>query len=110
MDTDDKQVLLMLSWLFLQHGQPDKAAALCAEIHTSDPADPVAAAILASISIQNAEPQTALDILRKATFPHDMTRAIALLRGQALNALGRTDEAHALWQDYLRQKTAQPAR
>ena len=49
MNPDDKQVLLMLSWLFLQHGQTAKAEALCEEIHEQEPDNPVAAAILASI-------------------------------------------------------------
>ncbi|MBR5024970.1 MAG: tetratricopeptide repeat protein, partial [Victivallales bacterium] len=54
MNPDDKQVLLMLAWLFLQHGQIAKAAALCEEIHEQEPDNPVAAAILASIHLQNA--------------------------------------------------------
>lgn len=101
MNPDDKQVLLMLAWLFLQHGQADKAAALCDEIHEQEPQNPVAAAILSNIHLQNANPQTALDILRQAQFPEDMARAVALLEGQALMALGRNQEAKARWQKYM---------
>ena len=87
MNPDDKQVLLMLSWLFLQHGQTAKAAA-----------------ILASIHLQNAEPQQALEVLKAASFPPDMARPVALLEGQALIAQGRQAEAKARWQKYLTQK------
>ena len=72
MNPDDKQVLLMLSWLFLQHGQTAKAEALCEEIHEQEPDNPVAAAILASIHLQNAEPQQALEVLKAASFPPDL--------------------------------------
>lgn len=101
MNPDDKQVLLMLAWLFLQHGQTAKAAALCEEIHEQEPENPVAAAILANIYLQNAEPQMALDVLKTAKFPPDMDRATALLEGQALMAQGRKAEAQAKWQQYL---------
>ena len=104
MNSDDKQVLLMLAWLFLQHGQTAKAAALCEEIHEQEPENPVAAAILANIYLQNAEPQMALDVLKTAQFPPDMNRATALLEGQALMAQGRQSEAKARWQKYLTQK------
>ena len=104
MNPDDKQVLLMLAWLFLQHGQTDKAAALCEEIHEQEPENPVAAAILANIYLQNAEPQMALDVLKAASFPSDMARPVALLEGQALIAQGRQAEAKARWQKYLTQK------
>ena len=104
MNPDDKQVLLMLAWLFLQHGQIAKAAALCEEIHEQEPDNPVAAAILASIHLQNAEPQQALEVLKTASFPPNMARPIALLEGQALIAQGRQAEAHAKWQKYLTQQ------
>ncbi len=104
MKPDDKQVLLMLAWLFLQHGQTDKAAALCEEIHEQEPENPVAAAILANIYLQNAEPQMALEVLKAASFPSDMARPVALLEGQALIAQGRQAEAKARWQKYLTQK------
>ena len=101
MNPDDKQVLLMLSWLFLQHGQTAKAEALCEEIHEQEPDNPVAAAILANIYLQNAEPQQALEVMKTAKFPPDMARPVALLEGQALIAQGRQAEAKARWQKYL---------
>ena len=104
MNSDDKQVLLMLAWLFLQHGQIAKAAALCEEIHEQEPDNPVAAAILASIHLQNAEPQQALEVLKTASFPPNMARPVALLEGQALIAQGKQDEARAKWQKYLTQQ------
>ena len=104
MDPDDKQVLLMLSWLFLQHGQTAKAAALCEEIHEQEPDNTIAAAILASIYLQNAEPQRALDVLSAVTFPPEMQRAGVLLEGQALVAQGHQAEANAKWQHYLTHK------
>ncbi|MBO7621069.1 MAG: tetratricopeptide repeat protein, partial [Victivallales bacterium] len=74
MNPDDRHVLLMLAWLFLQHGQTARAEALFEEIHEQDPDNPVAADILANIYLQNAEPQQALEVMKTAKFPPDMAR------------------------------------
>ena len=87
--------------MLFRSGQTAKAEALCEEIHEQEPGNPVAAAILASIHLQNAEPQQALEVLKAASFPPDMARPVALLEGQALIAQGRQAEAKARWQKYL---------
>lgn len=103
MESDDKQILLMLSWLFLRHGQGMKAEPLCKAIQESEPGEPVSSLILASLCLEDARAEEALRYLGvdMARYPARIRRAVVLLRGRCLAALGREDEAQAVWRAYL---------
>ena len=101
MESEDRQLLLTTAWMFLRHGQPSRARALCEAVLEEDPRDGAAAAALAHIQLDAGEPAAALETLRAGDFPHALDRAEALLETRALLALGRKDESTARWRRHL---------
>ena len=101
MDPSDRQLLLTTAWMFLRHGQPSRARAMCEAVLEEDPRDGVAAAALAQIQLDAGEPAAALETLRAGDFPPALDRAEALLETRALLALGRKDESAARWRRHL---------
>jgi predicted Zn-dependent protease len=101
MDSDDRQFLLLAAWMFLRHGQPTRARALCEAVLEEDPRDGAAAAALAQILLDAGEPAAALETLRAGDFPPSLDRAEALLETRALLALGKKAESAARWRRHL---------
>ena len=101
MDKDDRQLLLTTAWMFLRHGQPARARALCEAVLEDDPRDGAAAAALAQILLDAGEPAAALETLRAGDFPPELAHAAALLETRALSALGRKADAAARWRRHL---------
>lgn len=101
MDPSDRQLLLTTAWMFLLHGQPSRARALCEAVLEEDPRDGAAAAALSQILLDAGEPAAALETLRAGNFPPSLDRAEALLETRALLALGKKDESAARWRRHL---------
>lgn len=101
MEKDDRQFLLLAAWMFLRHGQPSRARALCEAVLEEDPRDGAAAAALAQIQLDDGEPAAALETLRKGDFPPELAHAEALLETRALLALGKKSESAARWRRHL---------
>ena len=101
MDADDRQFLLLAAWMFLRHGQPARARALCEAVLEENPRDGTAAAALAQILLDAGEPAAALETLRAGDFPPELAHAEALLETRALSALGRKADADARWRRHL---------
>ena len=101
MDSSDRQFLLTTAWMFLRHGQPARARALCEAVLEEDPRDGAAAAALAMILLDAGEPAAALDALRAGSFPPSLDHAEALLETRALLALGKKSESAARWRRHL---------
>ena len=101
MSTDDRQFLLLAAWMFLRHGQPSRARALCEAVLEENPRDGAAAAALAQIQLDAGEPAAALEALRKGDFPPELAHAEALLETRALLALGKKSESAARWRRHL---------
>ena len=102
MESDDRQFLLLAAWMFLRHGQPSRARALCEAVLEEDPRDGAAAAALAQIQLDAGEPAAALEAVRSAEFPPNLRRAEALLETRALRMLGRKSEADARWSRFVK--------
>ena len=101
MEPDDRQFLLLAAWMFLRHGQPARARALCEAVLEEDPRDGAAAAALAQILLDAGEPAAALETLRAGDFPPALAHAEALLETRALLALGKKSESAARWRRHL---------
>ena len=101
MSNDERQFLLTAVWMFMRHGQPARARALCEALVEEDPRDGTAAVALAELLLEDAEAARAIEILRAADFSASLLHAEAVLETRALRQLGRNEEAAARWQRYL---------
>ncbi len=101
MDSESRQILLMLTWLFAQSGRADKALALAASLHRSLPDDSVVAGLYARLLLGDARPDEALAVIERTSFPASERRLEALLKARALANLGRQAEGLAVWRDYV---------
>jgi hypothetical protein len=101
MSTEERQFLLTVMWLFMRHGQPVRARAICEAIVEENPRDGVAAAALAELLLNEGDAQGALEAIRAADFPPALSHAEAVLETRALRLAGRRAEAESRWRRYI---------
>lgn len=101
MDAEERQFLLTAAWLFVRHGQANRARVLVEALVEEDPRDGVSAAALAELLLAEGEAARALKALRAADFPQELVRAEAVLETRALLALGKKRESEARWKRFL---------
>lgn len=101
MTTDERQFLLTAAWMFMRHGQRDRARAICEALVEADPHDGVAVVAWADLLLDGGDAARALEALRGADVPPDLAHVAAVLETRALRLLGRTDEARARWTRHL---------
>lgn len=101
MTADERQFLLTAAWMFMRHGQPARAQAVCEALVDEDSRDGVAAVALAELLLDAGDPRRAIDVMHGADIPHSLTHAEAVLETRALKALGRKSEASSRWNRYL---------
>jgi len=101
MDPDNKQILMMLIWMFMQHGRADKAIVLAQAVHEADPKDALCGAVYARLLLDDVRAEEALAVIRSLEFPEDLRRMQALMEARALVALGRREEGVQVWNRYL---------
>lgn len=87
------EVMDLLAFVYLQNGLPDKAAVLLAARNILAPDDPRALLALALARVRSDKPQRALHTLEQLALLGAMDASFHLVRAQALQALGRGDEA-----------------
>lgn len=101
MSDEARQFLLTAAWMFMKHGQRWRARSVCEALVEADSRDGVAVAALAEMLLDDGEPQRALEILRTADFPQELSFAVAMLETRALKHSGRGREGAARWRRYL---------
>ena len=101
MAEDDRQFLLTAVWLFMRHGRPERALSVCEAVYEEDPRDGVAAVALAELLLGRGEAKRAVEVLRAANIPSDLSHAEAVLETRALRDLGKKTEADARWRRHL---------
>ncbi len=101
MTAEERQFMLTAAWLFVRHGQSDRARVLVEALVEENPRDGVSAAALAELLLARGEARQALRVIRAADFPAELSRAEAILETRALEMLGRTDEGKNRWKRYL---------
>ncbi|MHA3904760.1 type III secretion apparatus assembly chaperone SctY [Castellaniella sp. WN] len=104
-------LLDLLSYVYLRHDRPEKAAALLAALDALGLADARLRISLALAQLRSGKPETALGTLDRVALQGGLTGAFHLVRAQTLVALGREDEAEAAMRIYvsLRARQAEPA-
>ena len=101
MEADERQFLLTTVWLFMRHGQPARAQAVCEALCDDNPRDGVAAVAFAELLLDGADAARALEVLHGADVPDSLAHVAAVLETRALKALGRSGESAARWRRYL---------
>lgn len=101
MEEEEKQLLMTVVWLFMRHGRAERAIGVCEALHEADPRDGAVAAAFAELLLVGGNPRRALQILREADFPPELSHAEAVLETRALRLSGRKSEAQARWERYL---------
>ena len=101
MNADERQVLLTAAWMFMRHGQPARARAVCEALVEEEPRDGVAAVALAELMLASGEASRAVEVLRTADVPPDLMHAAAFLETRALRNAGRGREAVSRWSRYI---------
>ncbi len=101
MTAEERQFMLTAAWIFVRHGQRERARAIVEALVEENPRDGVSAAALAELLLASGEARQALRVIRAADFPPELARAEAILETRALNALGRDAEGARRWSRYL---------
>jgi hypothetical protein len=101
MDTDERQFLKTVAWMFMRHGQRLRALAVCEALSEDDPRDGTVAVALAELLLGEGNAARALTVLHEADVPSTLAHAEAVLETRALKMLGRRSEAASRWNRYL---------
>ena len=101
MSADERQFLLTAAWMFMRHGRPARARAVCEALVEEDSRDGVAAVALAELMLDSGEASRAIAVLRAADIPPDLAHAAAFLETRALRSAGRDREAASRWSRYI---------
>lgn len=96
--------MLTAAWMFMRHGQPTRARTVCEALVEEDSRDGVAAVALAELMLDAGEPQRAVELLRMADVPAELSHAAAFLETRALRESGRVREAAGRWNMYIESK------
>lgn len=85
----------LLGYIYLQHGLPDKAAVLLAARDVVQPGHRRTLLTLAVAQLRSEKPNKALETLERLAMHGGIDANFHLVRAQALQVLGRTQEASA---------------
>jgi predicted Zn-dependent protease len=108
--TNDERVLLeLLGYIYLQNSRPEKAESLYAALAALEPRNPHYALSLACAQVRCGKGDQALGQLDRMLERGDISAPVHLLRGQALTHLGRDAEAQRALKAYLAARQAEAA-
>ncbi len=102
MDEQEKNLVMLLAWAWLQNARPQKAATLLAALDVVAPGQRQVLRTLALALVRSDEPQRALDTLDRMAVTGPADAAWHLLRARALAACERREEAGAAMAACLR--------
>lgn len=105
----DIELMDLLAYVYLQNNRADKAAVLLAARDVLAPDHPRALLTLALAQVRAAKPARALDTLDRLALLGAMDGAFHLVRAQALQALGRADEAAGAMRAFIALRGAEAA-
>ena len=91
----------LLAYIYLQNGQPGKAATLLEARDIVFPDDPKALLMLALAQLRCGKFPRALETLDRLALQGGISAAFHLMRAQALQALERNDEAASAMRAYV---------
>lgn len=107
MNENEKNLVQLLAWAYLQNARPQKAATLLAALDVVAPGQRQVLRTLALALMRSDEPQRALDTLDRMAITGPADAAWHLLRARALSACGRGMEASAAMAACLSARSAE---
>jgi predicted Zn-dependent protease len=107
--TDERVLLELLGYIYLQNARPEKAETIYAALAALDPRNPHYTLSLACAHVRCGKGDQALTQLDRMLERGDISAPVHLLRGQALTRLGREPEAQRALKAYLAARQAEPA-
>jgi len=109
MSDQEKNLVQLLAYAFLQNARPDKAAALLAALDAVTPGQRQVMRALALAQVRSGQPGQALDTLDRVAISGGIDAAFHLLRARALAACERRIEAGAAMAACLAARAARQA-
>lgn len=100
------ELMDLLGYIYLQHGLPDKAAVLLAARDVLAPDAPKALLTLAVAQLRSGKPERAHATLERLILLGAVDASFHLVRGQALQQLGREAEAASAMRAHIATRTA----
>lgn len=94
-------LMRLLGYVYLQHGQPSRAMVMFDALHALDPGDPLAARSLALARLRCGQPDAALATLHELLDQGDNHAATHVLRAQALLATGQVTASALAMRAYV---------
>lgn len=114
LSADERTLILLLAFVHLQQGTPQKAETLYAALVALDPTDTMAAKGLAWAQLEAGRPKATLATLDRITGPMEPSAVVQLLRARALAQTARLDDAQVAMRAFnaarTRELTAKPGR
>lgn len=103
------QLMDLLSYIYLRHGLPDKAAVLLAARDLLVPDHPQTLLTLALAQVRARKPERALDTLERLAMIGGIDASFHLVRAQAFQALGQANEAATAMRAHVALRASQSA-
>lgn len=100
------ELMDLLGYIYLQHSQPDKAAILLAARDALAPDNPKTLLTLAVAQLRSDKAQRALSTLERLILLGAVDPCFHLVRGQALQQLGRDTEAASAMRAHIAARSA----
>lgn len=104
------ELMDLLSFIYLRHGLPDKAAVLLAARNELAPDEPETLLRLAVALVRSAKHELALETLEELAMMGAADASFHLVRAQALQALGRTSDAANAMRACISLRAVQPSK
>ncbi|MET4580347.1 tetratricopeptide repeat protein [Ottowia thiooxydans] len=101
------ELMDLLSYIYLRHGLPDKAAVLLSARDLLSPDNRSTLLTLALAQVRAGKPERALETLERLALIGAVDAAFHLVRAQAFHALGRMAEAAGAMKAHLALRTSQ---
>jgi len=105
---DQRELLELLGFVFLQNARPEKAEAVFAALAALEPRNTRQSLRLALAQVRGGKHEAALTRLDRLLEAGDISAAVHLLRGQSLARLGRGPEAERALRAYVAARAAEP--
>ena len=109
MNPDQRELLELLGFVFLQNARPEKAESIFAALVALETRQASHSLRLALAQVRGGKHEAALARLDRLLESGEISAAVHLLRGQALVRLGRGPEAERALRAYVAARAAEPA-
>jgi predicted Zn-dependent protease len=108
LEPQQRELLELLGYVFLQNARPEKAECIYAALAALDPRNARYALGLACAQVRSGKSELALANLDRMLERGDISAPVHLLRGQALAKLGRDPESERALKAYMAAREAEP--